>query len=927
MADAPDAPDDCGCCTGAARATPRGKANPPGLPAIAYRVGTHASFKASLLARLSSADFPALAGLSTRADEDWTIAFLDAAATLGDVITFYQERIANEAFLGTAVERRSLLELARLVGYRPSPGVAASTMLAFELDRPLVQPAPPPPPVRVPVGTRLQSVPGEGELPQTFETTAEIEARVEWNALQAQASQPDAPALGQTSLWVQGIANALAPGDLLLLVGAARATNAASTLWQLRTIEAVRTDTRRGATELRWSAGLQQFAAPGGASQGVRAYVLRQRAALFGHNAPDPNIVVPTTTPRASQHLALVTETGGVLAWKNFALTDALPFDLDASYPKIVPGSWAVLVAGTALKLVRVTQAETVSRTAFALAAKVTRLTVDHAAGLAAYGLRATAVFAQSEELALAERPLVQPVFGSIVELADLQPALAAGRNLALRGPRQRVRIGADPAGLAFPDDPSRRPLPGESFVVAAPPQQRSGTTLLAVTPAQLATGAPVLPLRWTLLDHDGVSTVLLDSDGSALEPEPPHDDDLVVDELATVSTIPGAVTHDSLRTTLQLARPLRQVFDRQALRINANVAPATHGETVSETGGSGDAAQTSQRFRLRQAPLTYVSSADAQGRVSTLVARVDGVAWTEVPSLFDQPPDARVYALRQDDAGNTTVQFGDGTEGARLPGGTDNLRFAYRRGLGAAGNVGAGSISTLISRPLGVKAARNPAPAGGGEDAESVDDARRNLPLTVLTMGRAVSLQDHADLARAFAGIAKADAAWFDGRGEHGVLITAAGVGGDAVAPGGPLHANLLAALRASGDALLPLALVPHVDARFELQARLTVDAARRVDDVLAEADAVLRSAFGFDARAFAEPVTVDGVIAVLHGVAGVLAVDVERLRRFDAAAGDPVVEPRLFPQPGRWNGGAPVGAELLTLAPAGPQLSGTVA
>ena len=44
---------------------------------------------------------------------------------------FYQERIANEGFLRTATERRSILELARLIGYELNPGVAASAYLAF----------------------------------------------------------------------------------------------------------------------------------------------------------------------------------------------------------------------------------------------------------------------------------------------------------------------------------------------------------------------------------------------------------------------------------------------------------------------------------------------------------------------------------------------------------------------------------------------------------------------------------------------------------------------------------------------------------------------------------------------------------------------------------------------------------------------------
>ena len=171
---------DCGCCAGLDRETPRRIANTAGMSAIAYRVGTWAQFKESMLTRLSSSSTPALAGLTTRADDDFTIALCDALAMSLDVLTFYQERIANEHYLRTATERRSMVEMARLIGYQPAPGVAASTHLAFTLHETPGDPASAPVPIRVPVGTRVQSVPGQDEQPQSFETVAEVEARAEW---------------------------------------------------------------------------------------------------------------------------------------------------------------------------------------------------------------------------------------------------------------------------------------------------------------------------------------------------------------------------------------------------------------------------------------------------------------------------------------------------------------------------------------------------------------------------------------------------------------------------------------------------------------------------------------------------------------------------------------------------------------------------
>ena len=55
-------------------------------------------------------------------DSDYQTMFVELWAYLADVLTFYQERIANEAFLGTATQRDSLLRLVSLIDYRPSPG-------------------------------------------------------------------------------------------------------------------------------------------------------------------------------------------------------------------------------------------------------------------------------------------------------------------------------------------------------------------------------------------------------------------------------------------------------------------------------------------------------------------------------------------------------------------------------------------------------------------------------------------------------------------------------------------------------------------------------------------------------------------------------------------------------------------------------------
>ncbi len=225
--------DTCDCCEGTQKLTPTATANRPGLDALLYRVGTHAAFLATMKARLSTMALEVLSaqagsgnatsiqtdiiyplrGLTTREANDPAIALLDSWATVADVLTFYQERIANEGYLRTATERRSVLELARLVGYVPRPGVAASVFLAYTIEPTHAEP------VEIPLGTRAQSIPGPGELPQSFETSEKFEARAAWNTLKPRLTRPQTKdtILAGKGVYLKGIATNLKPNDPVLV--------------------------------------------------------------------------------------------------------------------------------------------------------------------------------------------------------------------------------------------------------------------------------------------------------------------------------------------------------------------------------------------------------------------------------------------------------------------------------------------------------------------------------------------------------------------------------------------------------------------------------------------------------------------------------------------------------------------------------------
>jgi predicted phage baseplate assembly protein len=814
--------DDCGCCQGLTVETPAAVHNRPGLPAIAYRVGTHAQFKASMLARLPID----LGGLTTRDDDDFTIALIDAWAVVADIVAFYQERIANESYLRTATERQSIINLARLIGYELRPGVAATADLAFTLETGTGSPAV----VPLDKGLRVQSVPGPGEKPQTFETVEPVVARPEWNILKPR--QTKAPHVEETSALLDGVTTNLKIGDVLLFVEVTKAssstTRSRKTLpatlpenAEIRRIVSVEPDPDHKRTLVRWNEKLDV------AKRTLHVYAMRLRASIFGYNAAQWE-----TLPAA-----LRSDEGAPFKDKNkwaeakFAPDAKKPetnaIDLDSVYPSILPGSLLVLASSTDAKLFRVTSVVEAAVAAFNLSGKSTHIVLE-GAGLPNFSPRNASVYAQSELLPLAPLPDTSPVTGTSIELDGAVTDLPAGR---------------------------------------------------------------------LLLFTDAAST-----------PEP-----AIVERAERIGK----------RTKLTLARPgLQGSFERATTSIFANVAPSTHGETVKdEVLGSGDAGQPYQRFALRQSPLTYTPAPTASGGQSTLEVRVNDLLWSEVPTLFGRGPRERIYLTHIDDDGTTTVQFGDGITGARLPMGRENVKATYRKGIGLGGLVRAGQLSLLITKPLGVRGVANPLPSAGAQEPQTLADARANAPVTVLTLDRIVSLLDYEDFARNFAGIGKALATWTWSGHARQVFVTVAGIGGAAVADKSDLQTNLLTAMQKAGDGFVPIAIRSYRKATFKVVASIKIDSSYIAAKVLAAVDAALRAGFSFAARAFGQPVTLSEVVTVMQDVAGVVAVDVTKLFRTDDDETRETFLGADAPRVGAGPGVQP--AELLTLDDDGVELT----
>lgn len=236
-------------------------------------------------------------------------------------------------------------------------------------------------------------------------------------------------------------------------------------------------------------------------------------------------------------------------------------------------------------------------------------------------------------------------------------------------------------------------------------------------------------------------------------------------------------------------ATPLSASYCLAQTVVRGNLVPATHGLSVSEDLRNLKPAQIAQvnmelaalgpgqslprqRLTLSQAPLarldpeTYslgnglapLSSAApsftsrAPRGVSTLQVEVDGVVLQEQTTLLDSQPDDQVFRVEIDDAAEATVVFGDGTFGA-APSPVSVVTASYRAGGGAAGNVGAGTLteaSSATAMPWLISVT-NPVAATGGRDLESGDHARRIGPATFHQPLVAVTASDYESAATAF--------------------------------------------------------------------------------------------------------------------------------------------------------------------------------
>jgi len=820
--------------------------NRPGLSTIDYRIGSYADLREHMLSLLDAS--PTLTAWTHRLPDDPGIALIEAAAEIGDILSFYQDLYANEAYLRSAKWRDSVANLVRLLGYRLAPGLAGRARFAFAVKGEQ--------PVRLPAGLGLKAQLDGDDKPTVFETDAELIAQPALSRFHLYRPRrvPEIQYGTDTfTLVPDATANVTLKAGDRLMVGITRDDSASSfdhtqvlvvdktwvsfgrTVVKKGGIMSLKKPSRllRLSQPATGSARLPTLAAGLGlatvaATPRLKAWKLGTTHRHFGHNAParqvDIDVKGRATTHDVSYQRRLDAATVGTVV----PALGAAQMPLD--------GEVASLVAGT-------------------------RLLVEANLGASA---------SDPGRKRLLERHVVQvdrqplawgPLTGAST-VASLDQLLAISEDGSILGY-------ADIRGISFHE------VLGEPFELHAdfvPTAAIRGVEFYFYGDATAAVSLAGRSLLFVGLDQIPLSV-------NALSAE------TVPVDMGTDASGPGF--H---RVLLDREFDYEQFsHDTPQVTVYGNLVTATQGKSEAPVAlGDGDARAVFQTFVLPKTsnePLSYLlDTTQVPPQLAQLQVWVDGVEWMRVDSLFGRAPQEHVYIVREDADGRSWVQFGDGKTGARLRSGKGNVTASYRIGSGAHGPLKPDARPQIDKKVNGLDSALLLEPVTGGAQTETADGARIAAPGTMQSLGRIVSLADYEAEALAIAGVIKARAAWISVDGAPLVRVTMLSDSRSAADARAAADA-LRAAVRARGAGRCPLLVVPGGRTRVSLQMTVGHDPTLRADDLRVAILEALgatglegngvdssRGLFSWQQRQFGEGVHGSQVIGTVQNVPGVV-------------------------------------------------------
>jgi hypothetical protein len=762
-------------------AFPRTVENRPGLSRINYGVGVYSEFFEHLKRRLN--ERPELAGWTHREPDDPGIALLEGAAVLGDILSFYQELYANEAFLRTAEWRSSIAELVRLSGYRLAPGLGGRGTFALEVrdgD-----------PITVPEGLGLQLDLVGSDQPVTFETLSDSIAYPELSRfrLYGPLHQPYLYT-GQSELWLRG-GTGFEAGDRLFVAREGASNSSQLTQTQIVVVEEVRELHDEIILKIEGSLQLS------GPHRQLTAYRLGRSFGHFGRNAPEQKVSLSDGTADATDvgFSRSLTETTTEHVSRPLS---HLQWPLDASVDDLSIGSLVICTydAGpswylspkvlelqgqiSAVPLIALDKENEFNRFLSSPSnsdARIPReiISTTYDTPIVYMAEVDLPVSPTSRRRAIVDRvtpspdrfapriPTKSPSCTVVRKIRGVQNTSLSWGGLSGASTQLTVEKGfAVP--LATKTDirsVELHEVKGDKLEVRAQPvssSRKRGKTLYFFGSAAAAHAL------------DGRRVLL-----SKAEEEPIVSRAAVVPNRPPISQM-GNLHKVVLDVDVNYADFPQSPEENEGVEVFGNLVDANEGKTEREVVlGNGDGRRSFQTFEIPKSPLTYhYDTRESPPQVPQLEVWVSGRRWKRVDSLHSQDPDAEVYVVRQDDQGTSWVQFGDGKMfGSRLPSGVGNVKAKFRSGVGAHGPLKPETNVQPTGRVERLDKVVFPGVVSGGQQPEQQDVAREAAPGRVQSLGRIVSLGDFESEALAIAGVAKASASWDLNKGIPAVIVT----------------------------------------------------------------------------------------------------------------------------------------------------------
>lgn len=321
------------------------------------------------------------------------------------------------------------------------------------------------------------------------------------------------------------------------------------------------------------------------------------------------------------------------------------------------------------------------------------------------------------------------------------------------------------------------------------------------------------------------------------------------------------------------------------ALERNVSVIQGKTTE-LAELGVSNGLAN--QRFTIGETP---VASSSLRVFVDEGVGPEE---WQIVDTMIENYGCDKVCMTFEDDRNIVSVQFGDNGQG-KIPDPGAAVLATYRVGGGEIGNVGSGTINIIESplsyngSPLSVTVTNQTA-ASGGENPQTIENARLEGPRSLRALYRAVTAEDFESLSSAFEGVAQAKAEVGEWRGSNKsaccqVSMFIVPVGGGL--PSQQLKDDLLAYLDSRKVECTCVEIFDPFYQPVDLRGTIVVYNNFNTDDVRIAVEDTIAAYFDADASpytGFDKNVYISDITAVIDNVDGVDHVDFTDITRHPA-------------------------------------------